>query len=170
MANEQLPETYAQAVFEQATMSWLLPLKEFVKCLEPGDLEALDRPGLPFSKKQEILTRAMPSNASHEVRNFFSLLASKSEIYLLPNIIQALERMSQRGPLSSVAAVTSAVALTDAEKKALEDKMRRRFGQDLNFIYEVEPAILGGVVVRIGDKVIDGSVSGRLAALREKLK
>jgi F-type H+-transporting ATPase subunit delta len=170
VANEQLPQTYAQAIFEQATLSWLLPLKEFAKCIEPADMEALDRPGTPFSKKQEILARAMPSNATNEVRNFLSLIASRSEMYLLPNIIQALERMAQHGPLRAIATVTSAIALTDAEKKALEDKMRRRFGQDLAFVYEVDPSILGGVVVRIGDKVIDGSVSGRLAALREKLK
>ncbi len=170
MANEQLSQTYAQAIFEQAILSWLLPLKEFAKCVEPADMEALDRPGTPFSKKQEIIARAMPSNASNEVRNFFSLLASKSEMYLLPSIIQALERMSRQGPSRAIATVTSAIALTDSEKKALEDKMRRRFGQDLDFVYEVDPSILGGVVVRIGDKVIDGSVSGRLAALREKLK
>ncbi len=170
MANEQLPQTYAQAIFEQATQGWLLPLKEFVKCIEPAEMEALDRPGMPLSKKQEVLARAMPSNATNEVRNFLTLLASKSEVYLLPNVIQALERISQRGPLGSIAMVTSAVVLTDAEKKTLEDNMRRRFGQDLDFIYEVDSSILGGVVVRIGDKVIDGSVSGRLAALREKLK
>ncbi len=170
MADEQLPQTYAQAIFEQATQSWLLPLKEFVKCIEPADLEALDRPGLPFAKKQEIMARAMPSNATNEIKNFLSLLASKGEMYMLPTIIQALERISQRGPLRSIANVTSAVALTDDEKKDLEDKMRRRFGQDLDFVYEVDPSILGGVVVRIGDKVIDGSVSGKLAALREKLK
>ncbi len=170
MANEQLPQTYAQAIFEQATQSWLLPLKEFVNCVEPADMEGLDRPGMPFSKKQEILARAMPSNATNEIKNFLSLLASKGEMYLLPNVIQALERVSQQGPLRSTAAVTSAVALTDAEIKTLEDKMRIRFGQDLQFDYQIEPSILGGVVVRIGDKVIDGSVSGRLAALREKLK
>ncbi len=170
MADEQLPQPYAQAIFEQATQSWLLPLKEFVKCVEPADVETLDRAGVPFPKKQEILAHAMPSNASNEVKNFLSLLASKSEIYLLPNIIQALERFSQRGPARSIATVTSAVALTDAEKKQLEDKLRMRFGQDLDFVYDVDKSILGGVIIRIGDKVIDGSVSGKLAALREKLK
>ncbi len=170
MANDQMPQTYAHAIFEQATLSWLLPLKEFVKCIEPAEMEAVDRPGMPFSKKQEILARAMPSNATNEFKNFISLLASKGEVYLLPNVIQALEQVSQQGRFRSFASVTSAVELTDTEKQTLEDKMKRRFGQDLDFVYEVAPAILGGVVVRIGDKVIDGSVSGRLAALREKLR
>ncbi len=170
MANDQLPQTYAQAIFEQATQAWLVPLKEFVKCVKPADMETLDRAGVPFAKKQEILAHEMPSNASAEVKNFMSLLASKSEMYLLPNIIQALERFSRRGPARSIATVTSAIPLTDAEKNQLEDKMRMRFGQEIDFVYDVDQSILGGVIVRIGDKVIDGSVSGKLAALREKLK
>ncbi len=170
MANEQLPQTYAQAIFEQATQDWLLPLKEFIKCTEPSELEMLDRAGVPFARKQDILSHAIPSNASTEVRNFLSLLASKNEVSILPSIIQALERMSQHGPARSIATVTSAVPLTDIEKRRIEEKIRLRFGQETDFAYDIDKSILGGVVVRVGDKVIDGSVSGKLAALREKLK
>ncbi len=170
MANEQLPQTYAQAIFEQATQGWLLPLKEFLKCIEPSDMETLDRPGVPFARKQDILSRAIPSNASTEVRNFLSLLASKNQVSILPSIIEALERISRHGPSRSIATVTSAVPLTEIEKRQIEEKIRLRFGQEIDFVYEVDRSILGGVVARVGDKVIDGSVSGKLAALREKLK
>jgi len=66
--------------------------------------------------------------------------------------------------------VTSAVPLIETEKSALEAKLRAQFGDDLACDYAVNPAILGGVTVRIGDKVIDGSVAGKLAELKEKLK
>ncbi|MEW5719710.1 MAG: F0F1 ATP synthase subunit delta, partial [Chloroflexota bacterium] len=56
------------------------------------------------------------------------------------------------------------------EKSALEARLRAPFGDDLAFEYSVDAQILGGIIVRVGDKVIDGSVAGKLAELKEKLK
>ncbi len=170
MANEALPQTYAQAIFEQATEDWLTPLKYVSECIKPAEIETLDQPGLAFSKKQELLQHILPSNAPNEVRNFLALLASKNEMHLLPHILAEFDRYTQRSPLRPLAKVTSAVALTDKEKHAIEGKMRARFGQGTDFQYFVDKSILGGVIVRMGDQVIDGSVSAKLAALREKLK
>jgi F-type H+-transporting ATPase subunit delta len=170
MANEQLPETYAQAIFEQATTEWLTPLKYVAECIQPADIEALDQPSLPSAKKQEILQRIIPANSPKQVLNFLSLLASKNEMNLLPGILAEFDRYAQRGHVRSAARVTSAIPLTDSEKRQLEDKMRSRFGRETEFQYITDSDILGGVIVRLGDKVIDGSVSGKLAALREKLK
>ncbi len=170
MAPEQLPGSYAQAIFQQATEDWLTPLKYVVECIKPAEMEELDNPALPFSKKQETIKRILPKDASDQFKNFVSLLASKNEVHLLPSILAEFDRYATRGPVQNGARVTSAVALTEKEKSALEGKLKGRYGSDLQFDYVVDPGILGGVIVRIGDKVIDGSVSGKLAALREKLK
>ncbi|MBS1253739.1 MAG: ATP synthase subunit delta [Anaerolineales bacterium] len=68
------------------------------------------------------------------------------------------------------ARITSAVQLTEEERSRLEQSLGRRFGDDLQFEYRVDDSILGGVIVRVGDRVIDGSVASKLAALRERLK
>jgi F-type H+-transporting ATPase subunit delta len=65
--------------------------------------------------------------------------------------------------------VTSAVPLTEAERAALRAKLVDRFGTELEFQFEVDPELIGGVRLRVGDQVIDGSVAGRLAALRDRL-
>lgn len=65
--------------------------------------------------------------------------------------------------------VGSAVPLTEQEKAALREKLEARFGPDLDARFDVEPSLLGGVVVRAGDKVIDGSVRGKLDALAQTL-
>ncbi len=65
--------------------------------------------------------------------------------------------------------VSSAVPLTKEEQAALRGKLEARFGQGLGLTFEVEPAVLGGVVVRVGDQMIDGSVKGKLDALAETL-
>jgi len=70
---------------------------------------------------------------------------------------------------SLTARVSSAVPLTDEEQAALGEKLKARFGQALNLRFEVEPSLLGGVRVRVGDEVIDGSVKSKLDALAQSL-
>jgi F0F1-type ATP synthase delta subunit len=56
------------------------------------------------------------------------------------------------------------------ERTKLEAKLRGQYGDELAFDYRLDPAILGGVVVRIGDVVIDGSVAGKLAVMKQKME
>ena len=171
MANERPSQVYAQAVFEKATAGWLVPLRTIAASLaRSGGIEKLDDVGLPFSKKQELLRSVFPKDATQEVQNFLSLLASKNEVHLLPEIINEFDRYAERTTASNVAKITTAVALTAPEKQSLEAKLRNQFGDQIVFDYVIDPAVLGGVIVRVGDKEIDGSVSGKLAALKEKLK
>lgn len=67
------------------------------------------------------------------------------------------------------AMVTSAVPLTDAEKVVIREDILDQLGASASISFRVDPNILGGVVIKVGDKVIDGSVSGKLGALRETL-
>jgi F-type H+-transporting ATPase subunit delta len=171
VANERPSQVYAQAVFEQAMAGWLSPLKTIAAALaQAGSIARLDDSTLAFSKKQELLHSVFPKDAAAEVQNFVFLLASKNQIHLLPEIINEFDRFAQRTVTSDVAKITSAVAFTHTEQQTLESKLRRQFGDQIVFNYVVDPAILGGVIVRVGDKEIDGSVSGKLAALKEKLK
>jgi F-type H+-transporting ATPase subunit delta len=65
--------------------------------------------------------------------------------------------------------VSSAVPLTGEEQGALREKLEARFSQNLDLDFETEPSLLGGVVVRIGGQIIDGSAKGRLEALKQTL-
>lgn len=170
MANERPSQVYAQAVFEKAMANWLTPLKTIASSLaRAGSIEKLDDAGLPFPKKQELVHAVFPKDAAPEVENFLFLLASKNEAHLLPEIIKEFDRYAERTTTSSVARVRTAVTLTSDEKQAMETKLRTQFGDQIVFDYVVDPTILGGVIVRVGDKEIDGSIAGKFAALKEKL-
>jgi len=65
--------------------------------------------------------------------------------------------------------VSSAVPLTEEEQAVLREKLEARFSQNLDLRFEVERSLLGGIVVRVGDKVMDGSVKGKLEALKQTL-
>lgn len=171
MANEQLARQYAQAVFEQAMAQWLTPLQAVAAALEKaGALTPLDDAALAFSKKQELLRPLLPPNTPTQVQNLIFTMATQNHLHLLRQVVTDLDRYAKRQAIGASAKITSAITLSDGEKNALESKLRAQFGNDLSFDYTVDAAILGGIVVRVGDKVIDGSVAGKLAALQEKLK
>ncbi len=79
---------------------------------------------------------------------------------------QELEQV-KAGEVTAV--VTSALPLTAEEQKAVSSSLAEQLGQVPRIEFKVDPAILGGLVIRVGDKVVDGSVGGRLEALRESL-
>ncbi len=170
MAKEDLAHAYAQAIFDEAVQGWHDTLKSVnTSVVKAGLTEQLDNPSTQFSQKEELLRRVVPADARPETQNFVKLLASKNHVHLLPQIIAEFDRRAKQGPQSHLAQVTSAVELTAEEKRALESKLRAKFGADTAFEYAVDSAIIGGVIVRVGDKVLDGSVAGKLAVLKEKL-
>jgi F-type H+-transporting ATPase subunit delta len=171
VANERPSQAYAQAIFEKALAGWLSPLKAVAASLaQSKSIEKLDDASVPFATKQEMLRAVVPHDASAEVQNLLFLLASRNEMHLLPHVIGEVDQYAKRDAAVVSTKVTSAVPLTDSERESLESKLRKQFGSQLAFEYSVNPEILGGVIVRAGDKVIDGSVAGKLAALKEKLK
>lgn len=88
----------------------------------------------------------------------------------LKHLKATLDEIEKAGRKQRVdATVTSAVALTEAQREAIETRLRARFGADLPIAYRVDPAILGGVIVRVGDRYVDGSLATRLGQLRQTL-
>lgn len=98
------------------------------------------------------------------------LLRGAADAVDLDALRSALEQVEHGGgPAPISATVTTAVALTDTERELLETRLRSKHGKDLPIAYRVDPSILGGVIVRVGDRYIDGSVVARLGQLRQEL-
>ena len=87
----------------------------------------------------------------------------------MEKVLLDLEHMAQGGPQVQVAHVTTAVALSDSEKEKFRKKLRSQYGDNLEFVFRVDQSILGGAIVQVGDKVIDGSVATRLEAMSNAL-
>ncbi len=88
----------------------------------------------------------------------------------LEHLKQTLDDIEQAGRKQRVdATVTSAVPLTEGERQTLEARLHDRYGPDLPIAYRVDPAILGGLIVRVGDRYVDGSVATKLGQLRQTL-
>jgi ATP synthase F1 delta subunit len=89
----------------------------------------------------------------------------------LSGVKEVLSAIEQHGAESGrlAAEVTSAVPLTDAERETLEARLRARHGSDLPINFRVDPSILGGLIVRVGDRMVDGSLASKLGQLRQSI-
>lgn len=163
------PQAYAQAILETVVEPWLHDLQTANRRLHEQDLMPwLDDQTIDLSAKKARVTTLL-RDLPLPISNLILLLVSRGDTHLLDATIAEFERRAGGEMGLRVAHVKSAVPLTAEEKAALERQLTSRYGQNLSLQYEVEPAILGGLLVRVGDQVIDGSVASKLAVLREQL-
>jgi F-type H+-transporting ATPase subunit delta len=101
--------------------------------------------------------------------NFLGLLAERRAMGVLPAIRREYQGLLDESLGRVQATVTTAVALTDAQRARLAQGLSQALGKQVSVDASEEPAIIGGLVVRVGDQVIDGSVRTRLEALRASL-
>jgi F-type H+-transporting ATPase subunit b len=114
---------------------------------------------LAMAAAQRIIGEALDEQRQHAlIEEFFSGIRDGRVIVLED------ARISGRS-----AEVTSAVPLTDDEKDTVREEVLSKLGTQATVTFRVDPAILGGLVIRVGDKVIDGSVAGKVESLREAM-
>ncbi len=103
-------------------------------------------------------------------RNFLQLVAKNRRLFTLPGMIKAFHAMAAdyRGEIT--AEVTSAHALSDTQAAALRDALKDKLGKTVTLQAHVNPAILGGLVVRVGSRMIDTSLRTRLMTVKTQLK
>jgi F-type H+-transporting ATPase subunit delta len=172
MDNKQAQaQRYAQAVYQAMLEQWQSVLTQVQGALttNPELAAALSNSSTDFNERANALEAALPNGVPAEIKNLLKLLLQAGNLDLLPNINSALGRVvsGQQEPVK--AEITSAAELSEQEKEALRQSLAKQFGADLSFTFHVDPSLLGGLRVRVGDRLIDTSVASRLTALRESL-
>jgi F-type H+-transporting ATPase subunit delta len=102
--------------------------------------------------------------------NFLGVLAKNRRLGQLPGVIRAFNTLSARHRGELTAEIVSAHALDDDQVDALKQKLRTRMGRDITVDLRVDPAILGGLVVKIESQMIDGSIRTKLNNLAQAMK
>ncbi len=171
MKAQELSQKYATAVFSLALEKWLTVLSAVQSSLaeKPQVAKKLQDSDRAFADRQKELDSIIPVGSDENVRNFLYTLLKNGDVGLLGAVLENLEQMSRGGPQVQVAHVTTASALVDEEKEQFRQKLRAQFGANLELAFRVDPAIIGGAIVQVGDKVIDGSVATRLEAMSNAL-
>lgn len=129
----------------------------------------LESPKVSSEQKQEILGRALQDRAPRLLVKFLQTLVRNRRQMLIPAISTEYWALLDETEGRVHAEVTVAKAADDAETRAIAAALRKAVGKDVVPHVRVDPAILGGIVVKIGDTVMDGSIRRRLSTLRRRL-
>lgn len=130
----------------------------------------LASPAVNMEAKHEVLEKiAKRLGASKIIRNFLFVIADHRRTQLIPEIIAAFQQVLRQRQGVAEAEISSAVELSAAQKKELAATLARLTGKTIEPKYSLDPALLGGAVVRIGDTIYDGSLRSRLNEMRARL-
>lgn len=132
--------------------------------------EILGNPAIPLETKLKVLDAIAPRiGMVPQVRNFVAVILQNDRIHALDAIAREYRKEMKLRLHIQEAVVSSVRELSSEEKARIEAKASELAGVKVSAVFRRDPALLGGVLLRIGDKVYDGSLRGRLEELREKL-
>jgi F-type H+-transporting ATPase subunit delta len=123
----------------------------------------------PESKRAVLEKIAVRMGLSKIIRNFLFVIADHHRAHNLPEIAQAFQEVIRQRQGIADAQIFSAVDLTDTQKAELAKSLARLTGKTVDPTYFVDPDLLGGALVRVGDTVYDGSLRNSLQRLRTRL-
>ncbi len=137
---------------------------------EPGYTEFLASPSINLAERISAIESAFEGKIPEDVLSYLCLLCEKGRIpdfmdsheqYAL--LLDAFRRVAN-------AVVTSALELTEEEKKALNEKLEKMCGASVKIEYRIDPSIIGGVIVEMDGKTIDGSLRSRLSSVKDVIR
>lgn len=167
---------YAAALFRAAQRTGMidavesdLGLVSYVFETSPGLWDAIRSPVVGSDKKHQVLREVLDGKVQPITLDYLGLLVDKRREEAVVQTQEEYVALANEARGLVEADVTTAVDLDPGDEARLRDKLGRLTGKQVRLRKTVEPEIMGGVIVKIGDRVIDGSIRGRLAALKEKL-
>ncbi len=162
---------YAQAAFEEAQKladlkGWseaLLSLAEAVCYPEVRTVIASQRVAKP--QLESLMEGLLGSKASAQQRNFIRILVRNQRLLVLPEIAAIFEILRAEAEKTVHVSVDSAFELSAAQQEKIVKSLKARMGREIKLVCKVNKELLGGIVIRAGDKVIDGSARTRLGEM-----
>ncbi|MEN8615366.1 ATP synthase F1 subunit delta [Dehalogenimonas sp. THU2] len=165
---------YGQAVFDIAAEhenydTMLANLETLASMAKDKDvLFFLENPRISLTRKREIIDTKL-QGVNPMAMNLLYLLVERGGLGMVPDIAVDFKRRLDDLRGIAHAEVVSAVDLSDVETAEIRQQLGKVFNKQIEITTKVEPALLGGIVARVGDKVIDGSLSRRLQDLKREI-
>ncbi len=162
---------YAQAAFDLAQAAgdlkgWSTMLQLVAIVTEDATMKNLiGNPGVERNKLGELIIDICGDKLNEASKNFVRVLAENKRLNVASQIAELYEQRRAEAEKSIDAQVVSAFSLSDAQLAEFTKALKKRLGRDVNLVAKVDESIIGGAIVRAGDLVIDGTVTGQLNKL-----
>ncbi|MDO8963377.1 MAG: ATP synthase F1 subunit delta [Coriobacteriia bacterium] len=167
---------YARALFGLATLSDSVDATDesfrAVVAAVRGSMdlrEALTSTGLPVEKQREIVREIFGASVTPEALSMTTLLVERGHVALLGDVATAYRAIAEAERGIVVAEVTTAVPLDDALRASVSDKLTASLGRPVSLRETVDASIVGGIIIKVAGRVLDGSVSSQLEGMRQAL-
>jgi len=167
---------YAEAAFTLAREANALPVWSSMLRVassvvaDPRMAQALDNPRFTAGDKESLLLSVCGDKLDHLGRSFLKVLIEADRVALLPQIDALFEDLKNEAEGVAKARIDSAFPLDEAELAALTASLERRFGKRIEATVNVDPALVGGARITVGDTVIDATVRAQLQAMANRLR
>jgi F-type H+-transporting ATPase subunit delta len=146
---------YAQAIVQAMLERWQSVLEQVAD---------------PLSNNPSLdLNAAVPGDAPVELMNTLKLMQQQDDLALIRDVAAALRSIITGHSTPIKAEIVSATELDEKEREESQRLLKEQYGEGLQFSFRMDPSLLGGLRIRVGDRLIDTSVASRLAAMREAL-
>jgi len=172
---QQVGVIYAKALLSFGTDAGILDtlveqLSDVVNVVgEVDGLQALlESPRISFDEKSKLLDKAFAGRVEQSLINFLKIVGSKNRFHCLGAISSSAKKMQDEMAGRVQAILTSATPVDDKVKNAIAEKLSSVLGKTVTLNSVIDPSIIGGMVIRIGDTIYDGSVVNQLAQIRLK--
>jgi F-type H+-transporting ATPase subunit delta len=168
-----LARPYAKAAFELARdekrlADWSALLGGIAEAVrDPRVAAAIGHPSIGRGQLADLLAEAL--GASQEATNLLRLLSEYNRLKLAPAIAEQFERLRAEYESRAEVEIISAAPVEAAQQQSLAAAIRKKLEREVHIEWKTDPALIAGALIRAGDSVIDGTVSGELARLRQTL-
>lgn len=175
MVNGALARRYARALFEIARETSLdqidRELKELTELEKQEEVQkVLYHPHISLTEKKALMDKLLAGQLSDVMRHFLYLLIDRRRQDLLPLIGREFGRLADEARQIIEAKVASAVTLTPNQIERLKAELSRKTGKTVRLVTEVRPELVGGVLVQVGDRLMDGTIKHALERMRQELR
>jgi F-type H+-transporting ATPase subunit delta len=167
---------YAEAAFELARAANALPawssMLRYVSAVvaEPAMARSLDNPKFTPGDKESLILSVCGEKLDAIARRFVRVLVEADRVAVLPQIAALFDELKNDAEGVATARIDSAFPLTDAQLAELKEALEKRFGKKIEATVNVDPELVGGARITVGDTVIDASVRAQLQSMANQLR
>jgi F-type H+-transporting ATPase subunit delta len=167
---------YAEAAFELARAANALPawssMLRYVSAVvaEPAMARSLDNPKFTPGDKESLILSVCGEKLDAMARRFVRVLVEADRVAVLPQIAALFDELKNDAEGVATARIDSAFPLTDAQLAELKEALEKRFGKKIEATVNVDPELVGGARITVGDTVIDASVRAQLQSMAKQLR
>lgn len=174
---KQVDTTYANALFELAMEENKLDVlyeeaQALIGILKENDelIKLLDHPQINKEEKKEIVEKTFAGRVSGDMTGLMVMVVEKDHVNDLVRILEYFVGCVKKQKNIGIAEVTSAVSLSDSQKAAIEKRLLETTSYDsMEIAFSVDASLIGGLVIRIEDRVVDSSIKSKLEKMSKTL-